>query len=109
MKRWLLKQDEAIDEPDFSIATDAELQCTRTGQVLTEFKGVSVFDLNRERERDLRRSRLANHEQLNHEEFRAAVKRRLGLADWKPGPLPVKNVDAILKCYLSGKSFKLEV
>ena len=58
MKRWLLKQDEAIDEPDFPIATDAELQCTRTGQVLTDFKGVSVFDLNRERERELRKDRV---------------------------------------------------
>ena len=109
MKRWLLKQDEAIDEPDFRIATNTELQCTRSGQVLTDFKGVSVFDLNRERERVLRRIRRASDEQLNREEFRAAVKKRLGLADWKPGPLPVKNVDSILKFYLSGKSFKLEV
>ncbi len=51
MKRWLLKQDEAVDEPDFPISTDAELQCTRTGQVLTEFKDRSVFDLNIERAR----------------------------------------------------------
>ena len=51
MRRWLLKQDDAVDEPDFPIATDAELQCTRTGQVLRDFKNdVSVFDLNRERE-----------------------------------------------------------
>ena len=46
MRRWLLKKDDAIDEPDFPIATDAELQCTRTGQVLSDFKDVSVFDLN---------------------------------------------------------------
>ena len=46
MRRWLLKQDEAVDEPDFPIATDAELQCTRTGQVLTDFQDRSVFDLN---------------------------------------------------------------
>ncbi len=34
MRRWLLKQDDAVDEPDIPIATDADLQCTRTGQVL---------------------------------------------------------------------------
>ena len=57
MRRWLLKQDDAVDEPDFPIATDAELQCTRTGQVLTDFKGKSVFDLNAERARELRAAR----------------------------------------------------
>ena len=48
MSRWLLGRDEAFDEPDFPISTDAELQCTRSGQVLTEFQGASVFDLNRD-------------------------------------------------------------
>ncbi len=55
MRRWLLKQDDAVDEPDILIATDAELRCTRTGQVLRDFKQeVSVFDLNRQREGALR-------------------------------------------------------
>lgn len=47
MRRWLLKQDDAPVETDFPIHTDQELQCTRTGQVLEDFKGVSAFDLNR--------------------------------------------------------------
>ena len=38
MSRWLLKKDEAIDEPDVSIASDADLQCTQSGQVLRDFK-----------------------------------------------------------------------
>jgi cephalosporin-C deacetylase-like acetyl esterase len=53
MRRWLLGKDDAPVEGDFAIAADAELQCTRTGQVLEDFKGKSVFDLNAEREHDL--------------------------------------------------------
>ncbi len=48
MSRWLLRRDEPIDEPEFSIASDAELQCTRSGQVLRDFEDKSVFDLNAE-------------------------------------------------------------
>jgi dienelactone hydrolase len=78
MKRWLLNKDDAIEEPDFPIATDAELQCTRTGQVLSDFNDVSVFDLNRQRERALRSSR----ESLSASSlpaFRSEVKKRLAL------------------------------
>ena len=57
MRRWLLGKDDAPVEGDFAIAKDADLQCTRTGQVLEDFKGKSVFDLNAERERELARRR----------------------------------------------------
>jgi dienelactone hydrolase len=57
MVRWLLGKDVAITEPDFPIFKDAELQCTRTGQVLEDFKGKSVFDLNAEREAELEKKR----------------------------------------------------
>lgn len=53
MRRWLLGKDDAPTEGDFRIFTDAELQCTRTGQVLEDFKGRSAFDLNAERAREL--------------------------------------------------------
>ncbi len=49
MRRWLLDKDEALTETAFPIVKDAELQCTRTGQVLEDFKGKSVFHLNAER------------------------------------------------------------
>ena len=92
MSRWLLKRDEAIDEQDFPIATDQELQCTRSGQVLTDFHGASVFDLNREREHELRKVREAVGEKRSLAEFRAEVKKRLGLRDWKARRLPVASV-----------------
>jgi dienelactone hydrolase len=83
MRRWLLKQDEAVDEPDFRIATDAELQCTRTGQVLRDFPGKSVFDLNAERARELQSAREAATQRLSGEGFRAEVRKRLGLEGTK--------------------------
>jgi hypothetical protein len=53
MRRWLLGKDDAPVEPDFLIAKDPELYCTRTGQVLEEFQGKSVFHLNAERTAEL--------------------------------------------------------
>lgn len=57
MRRWLLKIDDAPFESDFPNHTDAELQCTRTGQVLSDLHGKSVFDLNAEEETRLARVR----------------------------------------------------
>ncbi len=90
MSRWLAKRDEALDEPDFPISTDAELQCTRTGHVLTDFQDASVFDLNRERERELRKQREKAGADQPLAAFRTEVKKRLGLAGWKAKRLPVK-------------------
>jgi dienelactone hydrolase len=90
MSRWLLKREERLDEPNFPIATDAELQCTRTGQVLTDLKGVSVFDLNRGRERDLRKEREKARTGLSTLAFRAAVRKQIGLANWKAKQVPLE-------------------
>ncbi len=57
MRRWLLNKDDALVEGAFPIHKDADLQCTRTGQVLEDYKGRSVFDLNAEREAELARLR----------------------------------------------------
>jgi dienelactone hydrolase len=79
MSRWLLKQDEPIDEPDVAMASDADLQCTRSGQVLRDFKDRSVFDLNAERVRELRAAREAPGSKRSDAEFRAEVRRLIGL------------------------------
>lgn len=52
MRRWLLGKDDAPQEADFAIAKDQDLACTRTGQVLEDLKGKSVFDLNAEKEQE---------------------------------------------------------
>jgi dienelactone hydrolase len=81
MSRWLLKRDEPIDEAETSIASDADLQCTRSGQVLREFNDKSVFDLNAERARKLRAEREAPGVRRSDAEFRAEVRKLIGLGD----------------------------
>ncbi len=48
MRHWLLDVNDAPTESDFPVAKDPDMLCTSTGQVLSEFKGRSAFDLNAE-------------------------------------------------------------
>lgn len=57
MRRWLLGRDDAVVEEPFALAKDAELSCTRSGQVLEDFHGKSTFHLNVERADELARQR----------------------------------------------------
>ena len=75
MRRWLLGVDDAPVEKEGPTFTDAELQCTASGQVLAEFKGKSVFDLNREREKTLGSSRPP----MDKDALKAAIARKIGL------------------------------
>jgi dienelactone hydrolase len=95
MMRWLLKQDSAVDEPDVPIATDAELQCTHTGQVISEFKDRSVFDLNADRAHDLQAARDALNAQRSDEDFRKEVERRLGMGDRGTKPVSPQVLETI--------------
>jgi hypothetical protein len=93
MRRWLLETDDAVTEGDFAIAKDADLYCTRTGQVLEDLKGVSAFDLNA-----LRADQLQNARNLRQVpppgQQQAEVRRLLGL----PGtirPAAVKELGEV--------------
>jgi dienelactone hydrolase len=79
MSRWLLEKDAAIVEHDFSIAADADLLCTSTGQVLSELKGKSCFDINREKAEALASERAKK--QLSTDELRTAVLKLLALPE----------------------------
>lgn len=57
MRRWLLKQDDAIFEPELKTFSDAELRCTRTGEVLADLRGKSAFDFIRQKGRTLSQTR----------------------------------------------------
>ena len=54
MSRWLKGQEDDGVEPKFPLSTEAELQCSTTGQVSTSFDGESVFTLNRKRASQMR-------------------------------------------------------
>ena len=56
--RWLQGKENPTPEAPLSLATAEELQCTRTGQVQTEFPGgEDVFSLNRKLAEQLRANR----------------------------------------------------
>jgi dienelactone hydrolase len=94
MRRWLLKADDAVNEPDFPIATDAELQCTRSGQVLGDFPhDVSVFDLNAFRARDLRELRAASSARRSNADFCHEVLGLLRLSGWHAKVVPPRLVE----------------
>ncbi|MBW8040551.1 MAG: hypothetical protein FVQ85_11175 [Planctomycetes bacterium] len=60
MSRWLLNKDIPITEPDIKTLSKEEVQCTPQGQVMMIKGARSVYDLNREYEKELaqRRKRL---------------------------------------------------
>ncbi|HYE99939.1 MAG TPA: acetylxylan esterase [Planctomycetota bacterium] len=81
MRKWLLGQDGPVAEPEFPVLSDAEIQVTETGQVLTAFRGVSVFDLNAARAEALAHTRTTS-------DLPGAVRRLLALR------VPERNVQA---------------
>lgn len=85
MRRWLLGRDDAPNEPEFDTLTDAQLQCTRTGQVLTDFpEGVSAFRLNADRAAELAAERKEKFADRTPEALRDAVRARLAIPESLP-------------------------
>jgi cephalosporin-C deacetylase-like acetyl esterase len=83
MRRWLLNIDDAPSEGAFPSFKDADLQCTRSGQVLDDFKGISAFGLNlmEAKKYEARRAKFAK---LPEKERQAEIRRLLGLPDEIP-------------------------
>jgi pimeloyl-ACP methyl ester carboxylesterase len=77
--RWLKGEDRMIVEGDFPIEKDRDLQCTRTGQVLEDLKGKSVFDLNAQLAAELAKLRAGM--KWEKEEFRKEVAKAIGLPE----------------------------
>lgn len=75
MRRWLMGIDDAPVEGDFPIFKDEELQCTKSGQVLADLKGKSVFDLTFERADGL----AAKRKGISKDELHEAVIKRIGI------------------------------
>ncbi|QEH33666.1 Acetyl xylan esterase (AXE1) [Aquisphaera giovannonii] len=92
LRRWLSGRDEAITESPATVLPDSELLCTSTGQVLSELHGVSAFDLNAERARELRPAREAFARDSTPADFRARVRELLGIGRSRPASGPVEEV-----------------
>ena len=81
MSRWLLGQDRVIVEPEFTVFTDEEMQCTPRGQVLLMDGAVSVLELNTRRARDLKAKRDAFRKETDDQAFRSKVRELIGLPE----------------------------
>ncbi|MBM3980031.1 MAG: hypothetical protein FJ304_07065 [Planctomycetes bacterium] len=71
MSRWLKGDDRAIVEGEIAVEKDADLRCTRSGQVLDDLRGKSVFDLNAALATEYAKKRIARP--LPPDEFLDAV------------------------------------
>jgi dienelactone hydrolase len=80
MRRWLLNNDGPVVEKDTAVFTDAELQCTRSGQLLEDFKGVSCFHMNA-RAADALASARAKFPGRPEAERQTEIRRLLGLPE----------------------------
>ncbi|MCI0640666.1 MAG: acetylxylan esterase [Gemmataceae bacterium] len=82
--RWLLGKDEAIFEGNFPNIKDADLQCTRSGQVLEDFKGKSAFHFNLEQAQALAGERGKFLATPDLEKQRAEIRRLIRLPKTLP-------------------------
>ena len=92
MSRWLLGKDQVITEPEFTVFTDEEIQCTPEGQVMLLDGAVSVLDLNRQRAQALAEKRAAYRNSVDDETFRQKIRELIGMTEEEvsePESMPV--------------------
>src|SRR5262249_42322418 len=111
MRKWLVGKEEEQTEPGCTSLKDEELQCTRTGQVLSDLRGVSVFDLNAQRDRELAKER-AKFVGLGRKEQEKMVRSDLRLPTRKTKldfevTGPVKETPVLIVAFESEPGLKL--
>jgi cephalosporin-C deacetylase-like acetyl esterase len=80
LRRWLVGLDDSPPERESLIYHDADLQCTRSGQVLEDFHGVSCFQINAKLADALAPAR-AKFASRPESERRAEIRRLLALPE----------------------------
>jgi cephalosporin-C deacetylase-like acetyl esterase len=86
LRRWLVGKDDARTEGDSKVFSDAELQCTRSGQVLADFKGKSAFQLNADKARELAGTRAKYWQAKNFDRPLKEIQILLGYPEAKIRP-----------------------
>ena len=84
MRHWLLQKDDEIVETPPAILKDAELQCTQSGQVWLDYKGVSIPDMITARETELQAKRAGFRQTRGADALRAEVRANIGLPESIP-------------------------
>ncbi len=88
MRRWLSGIDDAIEEAPSQIASDEDLQCTTTGQVIDLPSARRIFDLNVETETQWALRRKQSFSALSESEKRESVRNVIGAETWTQLPPP---------------------
>jgi cephalosporin-C deacetylase-like acetyl esterase len=88
--RWLKGEEDQGPEPDITLATEPDLQCTPTGQVANLPEAETVFSLNRRRAAKIRRP------QLSPDALRARVREITGYQPAE-GPVAVRPYGVIAR------------
>ncbi len=83
MRRWLLKKDDVITETLTPILSDRDLQCTPHGQVLLIKDARSVFDLYREKEKELATKRKQLWQEKGRKEMLKRVREVTGIKSYE--------------------------
>jgi dienelactone hydrolase len=76
-RRWLVGKDDAPVETEFPVEKEPELQCTATGNAVSELRGRTAFDFTADREKEL----AARRGKKSREELLAAVRRRIAFEE----------------------------
>jgi len=96
MSRWLRKIDEPITEPDIKLLSEKEIQCTPNGQVMLLEGARSVYDLNRDFEKELARRRKKLWTTTNRAELLNQARKLAGIRKLTKLPKPkVQELDVV--------------
>jgi dienelactone hydrolase len=96
MSRWLLGKDKSITEPEIKPLSEEQMQCTPDGQVMLIKGARSVYDLNREYEKDLAKRRKRLWASAERSKLLSQVRKVAGIRRLFEFPLPkVEKIDVI--------------
>ncbi|MDZ7618918.1 MAG: acetylxylan esterase, partial [Patescibacteria group bacterium] len=87
MRRWLQGVDDAPTETEPTLQADETLQVTKSGQVVTDFRDRTVWDLNMERATMLAKDREAFWRDHSKDECLAEVRRLAGIRPMMDKPV----------------------
>ncbi len=96
LRRWLADDERAVIEPTLKLQSDADLQVTKTGQVMQEFDDEqSVVDFANHRAAELAASRKQTWHSQDNAQRLAAIRRLLGLREASSAPKWTNNLATI--------------
>ena len=97
MSRWLLEKDKPITEPQIELLSEDQIQCTPDGQVMLIEQARSVYDLNREYEKELSRQRKRLWAETNRAELLSKVRKIAGIRRLSEIPRPEEEELGIIE------------